>query len=795
MRPTRLEVQGFASFREPTVVDLDGADLFVLTGPTGSGKSSLIDAMVFALYGCVPRYDDRRLVAPVITQGRVEARVRLDFAVDGGQFTAVRIVRRTRTGATTKEARLERASGEVIASGPDELSTEVERLLGLRFDHFTKCVVLPQGDFAEFLHATWQDRRDLLVRLLDLGVYGSVREAANQRAARSRSQADLLATRLERDLAGATAEAREGAAERVAAIEAVRDRIEQAAPELDGLRERVRAARAEAQAAAGRAAALENLEVPGGVAELSERLADARRRRTGAEEKSEAAAASVQQAQAALGDLPDRGALTALLDAHDQRPRAARAVAELQRQVAAARRDEQATAAALARAEDATAAARDRLDELRRRHSAAALARHLTAGDPCPVCRRPVDEPPDLEPPAAMEEAEADLESCLQVMHTARVDAGQAAQRRAAAETELGGARKRLDEIDERLRDQPARGEVEDALQQVAAAAQRLEQARTAEQAARSELRQARQAVAGLEAQRKQAWSVFDAARDRVAALDPPTVDRDDLAGAWRDLVGWADERSPRERAAADEAAARAEEATRRGQAVDRTLRDACAQAGVDVGDRAVRDACTEALAEARAALKAVAQAVEEAERVRREQAEAERREALASALGRHLSARNFERWLLGRAIGRLVAGASVILRDLTQGAYSLALDEASTFQVVDHHSADEVRPARTLSGGETFLASLSLALALAEHVAEMAAHGGARLEALFLDEGFGTLDPETLETVATAIEELHARGRMVGLVTHVRELAERMPVRFEVSRGPAGSAVERVTR
>jgi exonuclease SbcC len=101
---------------------------------------------------------------------------------------------------------------------------------------------------------------------------------------------------------------------------------------------------------------------------------------------------------------------------------------------------------------------------------------------------------------------------------------------------------------------------------------------------------------------------------------------------------------------------------------------------------------------------------------------------------------------------------------------------------------------ARTLSGGETFLASLALALALAEQVARTG-QGAAHLESLFLDEGFGTLDADTLDVVAAAMEDLGAGGRMVGLVSHVPELAERVPVRFDVRRGPRGSTVERVER
>ena len=94
MRPVRLEFEGFTAFRGPTVVDFDGAELFALTGPTGSGKTSVLDAIVFALYGTVPRLD-RREVAPVISQGLAEARVRLDFTVGNDAYVATRVVRRT----------------------------------------------------------------------------------------------------------------------------------------------------------------------------------------------------------------------------------------------------------------------------------------------------------------------------------------------------------------------------------------------------------------------------------------------------------------------------------------------------------------------------------------------------------------------------------------------------------------------------------------------------------------------------------------------------------------------------
>jgi DNA repair protein SbcC/Rad50 len=139
------------------------------------------------------------------------------------------------------------------------------------------------------------------------------------------------------------------------------------------------------------------------------------------------------------------------------------------------------------------------------------------------------------------------------------------------------------------------------------------------------------------------------------------------------------------------------------------------------------------------------------------------------------------------------VGGASGVLEDLSGGQYSLATDDSGNFTVVDHHNADERRSAKTLSGGETFLASLALALALADQVAELASEGAARLESVFLDEGFGTLDSETLDTVAATVENLAAEGRMVGIVTHVAELAARVPLQYRVTKDVRSSRVERV--
>jgi DNA repair protein SbcC/Rad50 len=161
----------------------------------------------------------------------------------------------------------------------------------------------------------------------------------------------------------------------------------------------------------------------------------------------------------------------------------------------------------------------------------------------------------------------------------------------------------------------------------------------------------------------------------------------------------------------------------------------------------------------------------------------------VARLLGQLLRADRFPEWLVAEALAVLTVDASEILRELTGGQFSLAVGDRE-FVVVDHGNADEQRPARTLSGGETFQASL--ALALSRQIRNLAADGAPRLDAIFLDEGFGTLDPETLDVVAATIENLGQSGRMVGVVTHVGELAARVPVRFEVTKGRGTSTVEK---
>lgn len=139
-----------------------------------------------------------------------------------------------------------------------------------------------------------------------------------------------------------------------------------------------------------------------------------------------------------------------------------------------------------------------------------------------------------------------------------------------------------------------------------------------------------------------------------------------------------------------------------------------------------------------------------------------------------------------------LMIEASETLMELSAGQYQLDRDNRNDLIVIDHQDAGASRPVHTLSGGETFQASLALALALSRQVIGLSA-GMGDLNSMFLDEGFGTPDEDTLETVATTLEHLAADSdRMVGVITHLPALAERVPSRFVVSHTGATSTLRK---
>lgn len=795
MRPTRLEIEGFTSFRDRTVVDFDDADLFALVGPTGAGKSSLIDAMVFALFGTVPRYGDARLVGSVVNRRSAGALVDFRFTIDDRGYRIVREVRRQKGGGgSTREARLEdMATGEALFDGDArQLTAEVEQLLGLTRDQFTKCVVLPQGEFQRFLHDKPGVRQDLLVQLLGAEIYGQVGELARQRQKACAARAEVLDDQLRRFETQLSGEAAlRGQREALERLQAVVDEL---GPGLD------EAAAAEAVVAEqlvridGHLSRLGRVVRPGGLDDVAEAVAELDDELVALRRAEEVYAANEQVAEGALASLPARADLTAARDRQLRRAQLGERIVKGEGVLEAAVAEVSRTAG------EANSATKDReraereLEQVRDEHAAAHLAVGLAEGDDCPVCHRaltgaPVHEGADLEAAeSVLSRASGRFDECVKHRDEAR-----ATQQEYVNKLDL--LREQLTEVGPAEPDSPM-SDLDASLAQVEAAEVAVEAGRLARRTAaerREVSERKRLKVAKIETA---AWDEFDGARDLVAVLEPPRVSRDDLALAWTVLAGWADGcRSELERNRAEgEVAAR--EIAQRHRASSDALTEAFAAAGLERPDEGFR----EVVAARRARVDGEIERLDEIRVAAARQADDRRaavaEDQVAAEVGNLLKSNAFEKWLLDAAMRALVAGASIKLEELSRGQYAMGVDARSGgFLVIDHHDVDEARPARTLSGGETFLASLALALALAEQVADLASDDAPRIESIFLDEGFGTLDPDTLEVVVAAIEELQAGGLVVGLVSHVAELAERVPTRFEVRKGPTGSAVERIDR
>ncbi|MGH2747416.1 MAG: AAA family ATPase [Actinomycetota bacterium] len=792
MRPTRLEVEGFASFRDSVAIDFADADYFALVGDTGSGKSSLIDAMCFALYGSVPRYGHKGLVFPVITQGQLEAKVRLDFAIGEDPYTAVRVVRRTPKGATTREARLERGT-EVLAGTADDLTAEVERLIGLSFEHFCKCVVLPQGEFARFLHDEPSKRQDMLVRLLSLDVYERMREQARRQSDMLKNKAELAEQRLEQDFAFATLDNLRNATARVKELRALRKKIDAAVPALRELDASVLKLHESVEARVAQLKLLESIRVPDDVAELADRGDHARKLLAEAKANEAQAKKAMTESVATRAELPPRDPLAAAVVAHQRRGDLLREVKGLEHRAATLRTNDAAAQAGLKAAVETLARARTDEVEARDRHAALHLAASLEKGEPCPVCAQTVTVRPRRSRPPDLDKAAATIAAAEAAIGTTRDAADEAARALGDATANIALLENQITACDKEVAEFPDPAEAAATLARVDAADAGVEGARRALDEAREQIEEAQAALGDIAEVEGAARRRFQQARDGLIALTPPSVAGEDLASDWSALVEWARDRtgSLGEEIATERADS--ERIQEEHGALVSQIERACADCAVEIGDDHYLAAAIGALKEAEHEVKGIEKAIADAAALSAQIKECRVEHEVTSALAHHLSAKGFEKWIVNEALRRLVTGASDILRGLSNEQYSLALDDSGSFLVTDHYNADETRSAKTLSGGETFLASLSLALALADQLVELAAEGAARLEAIFLDEGFGTLDPEKLDVIASTVENLSTRGRMVGIVTHVKDLAERVPVQFKVTKDGRTSNVERI--
>lgn len=784
MRPLRIDLEGFMAYKQATTIDLSDVDFFSLSGPTGSGKSSLIDAMIFALYGRVPRLGARS-VAPVISAGSDRARVLVEFEADGKVFTAVRSVKRRTTGANTDEVRLQ-VGDEVIASGADSVTELVGEVLSLEFDDFTKTVVLPQGEFAEFLEATPGQRQDLLRNLLDYD-FGEVRALAVTRAATANERASDAEARLA-SLELPDEETMRTAEERLETLNLLADVVVAREAQLTDLETSSRAAEAEVGRLTGVLDRLNSIVPPERMDELDQLVAEAREAVEIRTKDQAEAVDALTQTEEALEKLPSQESVDAQKELHLRLTEVTKRLADLSADQSAGNLD-----TAVAAYDDASRRHKQVVSDIQRsqaNHAAHALRSDLVAGDHCPVCEQVIDAVPDLETLPELEDlqqAESALTALLEKLR-GEVDAARSA---------AGGAEAALAEVTAQkiamksdLDGAPPAESLDETLLSIEAARLLVAERRTAVDVATAEVKKATRGLEDASESLSTIGRDLMAAREKVADVDPPLPASDNPLIQWKELLAWSIEAKQDTEVLLSEARETAASAGLAATEARSTLIAEIEAASVEPKPPFAIEV-TRAQEQAKQLVKEFQARIKTAGELAESRTQAIEQAALASSLAAHLKVSGFERWLMAGALADLVAGANGLLEQLSGGGYSLSSDNDGTFEIIDHRNADESRPVSTLSGGETFLASLALALSLAE---TLSVSSGAELNAIFLDEGFGTLDEESLDTVAAVLDDLAGEGLMVGVVTHVKELASRAQTRFEVRPAPGGSSVELVS-
>ena len=919
MRPIRLTISGFGPYAGSTEVDFEKLGthgLYLITGDTGAGKTTLFDAIAFALFGA-PSGTDRE---PSMLRSRyadpgTPTEVTLVFSYAGKTYTIRRnpeyVRPALRGGGTTvrrADAELIFPDGRVVTKTRD-VDIAVRELLGVDRRQFSRIAMIAQGEFRRLLFADTRERQTIFRELFRTGRYESLQDKLKEADAELSRRCDELGRSIAQYLSGIRWEDDDPRAEElekvragflplpeaVEQVEAVltadRAHLARADEELAALEtrlaelhgelgraeelEKVRNALAQAVSGRERAAAL--------LASLTEALEKARARQP-EEERLSAAAAALEAAFPAYDARETRrteaSALRLQLRTEERAEERDAAELSARRSELAAltgersglenagvererlfREREKAEAEAaeltelmrlmaerdalkirLGRAQAAFLSAQAASEESRREfeaknraflsEQAGILARTLTDGEPCPVCGSAVHpKPARLAPGAPTEEelkgAEAAAERARTDAERASRDAGELRARTEAAGQEIERRSARLTGL------QPAIGREEAGKLLAAAKARAAEHAGAIAREERSlERRQAldkripavQNAVEELEQSLRARAEKTASYRTKLAEYDRQLAEYDsmlpfpDKNAALEECGRLRAECDGIRRALSEaESAHREAEKTAVGLAGrEEELRERLA--GAQASDRdgliaeqnglTVRKSAASARRTGLAArISANESALDGIRRADEKLEELTRRRTWVHSLSRTANGSipgkeklMLETYVQTTYFERILARANLRLMIMTDGQYELRRRDAAEdmrsqsgleLDVVDHWNGT-VRSVKTLSGGETFKASLCLALGLSDEVQSSA--GGIRLDAMFVDEGFGSLDEDSLAQAMQALTDLTESRRLVGIISHVAELRDRIDRQIIVTKDRNGGSSVRIS-
>ena len=876
MKPIQLVLSAFGPYVERTVIDfsaLGEEGLFLIAGDTGAGKTTIFDAISFALYGEASGGKEKRKSKSFhsdYVSDQTETYVELTFRHRGETWWIRRNLEYQRPAKKKKDGmettarqaadaqmRNEDTGEEILRM--DDVNRRVRELLGLTQDQFTQTVMIAQGDFLKILTASSDDRKKLFRDLFHTNLYVDLQSRLQEK---NRACADeqkaleqvilsaegkidpeaefaereillsycgqiqhtdalcaLLARLIEQEKAAqeqARTQKKEAADQIGALIAAVTEgeRVNRDFADWESKKARLAALTAgqgeiDAQravlAAARRAQQLETDEA---LMRRTRRDMDAQRAAL-----SEAQAA-LEQAEKALPEAETRmkeaesrgGEIHALLAQAKQMEDCLPVLDEVERLKAALdtqKRALQRLTEDSSRAQAAYTAAQNSYYL----SQAGLLARELKAGQPCPVCGSTAHPcPAQITPETVTRQA---LEQAAKRRETAEKAQSDAA-------TRLAANRAALDEREDRLR--ALKIGADETRQRLAA---RIDAAHRAAADRQRAIDEARSAYQALDKRKTAAQSAVDAAQKQLVALEKDLRAQTEAFEQKRAAHGFEDEASYRLAKRTNADIERLDREIRNYDEQKRTLAAQTHELEDKLSGRQRTDLT--ALQNRRAAALDRQAKAENAEKamVRKltlhESAEREIRQANAAiqkkrgkwqiiqelytccagiAAGNPRAKLTFEAYVQQYYFRFVVAAANKRLTRLTDGMFTLrVMREAANrvsqsgldLEVLDR-STGQARDVSTLSGGESFLASLALALGLSDAVQSQS--GQIRMDAMFIDEGFGSLDENALRSSIDVLLELADGKRLIGIISHVQELEERIDKQIVVTKTPNGSTV-----
>ena len=816
MRPLKLTLSAFGPYAGTTTLPLEQlgrGGLYLVTGDTGAGKTTLFDAITYALYDhSSGGVRDGAMLRSKYADPGTPTFVELEFEVRGQRYTVRRNPEYLRPkargeGFTTEkaDAALTYADGRPPVTKAKEVTAAVIDIIGLDYNQFSQIAMIAQGQFTRLLNATTEERSKIFRKLFRTQRYQKLQEALAEENSALTARRAALNAKLDAVLAGISYDAADPEAEVLGALSAQMP-PDAVATLLEGLTARQEAAAAQAaDALTALDRQLSRLQTTLGAAEQAERqrqevageLAKARstaqlesakastRRKT-----LEALDAALTASEAELAALADADTRRVELEAEAarlaQRETAlnelARSLTECQHRNTTARTAQEAYRQAAGRQTEAHST-RDTLERAFLDAQAGLLAQTLEEGAPCPVCGSTHHPAKAHLPRTAPTEVQVNKAKQAAAQADSAAQEASAAAREALTREQEGRAQLRKDAealLPERFTSpegpvpltvsllKTALAEENDALHTVQAD---LKQRQTKNH---TDCRRKKE----LEAQRK-------AQAEQRTALEAQVTAAQQASAAAQAAVQTLEARQTAEHTAQPQKieALKAEQNELLARRKALAVQEKDLNARLLPNRRALAD--HRKLADQRDALDARWQWVN----------------ALASTAGGTLSSKQkirLEAYIQMNYLDRILVHANTRLMQMTAGQYELERIGAENQRsqsgldlgVIDHYNGTR-RSVKTLSGGESFKASL--ALGLSDEVQSTA--GGIRLDTLFLDEGFGSLDEESLEQAIRVLSGLTEGDRLVGIISHVAALKDRIDRQVVVHKERSGGSwVEIVT-